>query len=70
MGGHERVLWTELSDAGVSALRLPPAQIKASVHSRGTLAKTDRIDAELIVRFMAFRPKTGENFRGFAECNL
>lgn len=35
------------------------AQIKAFAASRGTRAKTDRIDAELIARFMAFRPDSG-----------
>jgi transposase len=38
---------------------LPPAQIKAFALSRGTRAKTDRIDAELIARFMQFRPEVG-----------
>ena len=58
-GGHERMLWTELVDAGIVAVQLSPAQIKAFALSRGTLAKTDRIDAELIARFMAFRPEAG-----------
>ena len=39
--------------------QLPPAQIKAFAVSRGTRAKTDRIDAELIVRFMAFQLDAG-----------
>lgn len=58
-GGHEWVLWTELVDAGIIAVQLSPAHIKAFALSRGTLAKTDRIDAELIARFMAFRPEAG-----------
>lgn len=58
-GGHEWVLWTELIDAGIIAVQLSPAQIKAFARSRGTLAKTDQIDAELIARFMAFRPEAG-----------
>lgn len=33
--------------------------IKAFALSRGTRAKTDRIDAELIARFMACRPRAG-----------
>ena len=41
--------------------QLPPAQIKAFAASRGTRAKTDRIDAELIARFMAFRPEAGRD---------
>ena len=40
-------------------MQLPPAQIKAFALSRGRRAKTDRIDAELIARVMAFRPEAG-----------
>lgn len=58
-GGQEWVLWTELAAAKIAAVQLPPAQIKAFALSRGTRAKTDRIDAELIARFMAFRPEVG-----------
>ena len=58
-GGHEWRLWTELDAAGIVAAQLSPAQIKAFALSRGTRAKTDRIDAELIARFMAFRPEAG-----------
>ncbi len=57
--GQEWALWTELVAAGIPAVQLPPAQIKAFALSRGTRAKTDRIDAELIARFMAFRPEAG-----------
>ncbi|MFX0543329.1 IS110 family transposase [Roseovarius sp. S4756] len=60
-GGHEWVLWTELAAAGIVAAQLSPAQIKAFALSRGTRAKTDRIDAELIARFMAFRPDVGRD---------
>lgn len=66
-GGQEWVLWTELVAAGIAAVQLPPAQIKAFARSRGTRAKTDRIDAELIARFMAFRPEAG---RGLPDENL
>ncbi|WP_206338540.1 hypothetical protein [Antarcticimicrobium sediminis] len=41
--------------------QLPPAQIKTFAASRGTRAKADRIDAEIIARFMAFRPDAGRN---------
>lgn len=58
-GGQEWVLWTVLAAAEIVAVQLPPAQIKAFALSRGTRAKTDRIDAELIARFMAFRPEVG-----------
>ena len=57
--GHERRPWASLGTAGIDARQLPPARVKAFGTSRGTLAKTDRIDAELIARFMAFRPEAG-----------
>jgi transposase len=58
-GGCEWRLWADLERCGVPARQLPPAQIKAFAASRGTRAKTDRIDAELIARFMRFRPEAG-----------
>jgi len=58
-GGQKWRLWSALEGAGVATRQLPPAQIKAFAASRGTRAKTDRIDAELIARFMAFRPDAG-----------
>lgn len=58
-GGQEWRLWLGLDSIGVATRQLPPAQIKAFAASRGTRAKTDRIDAELIARFMAFRPDAG-----------
>ena len=58
-GGQEWRLWAALDVAGIAARQLPPAQIKAFAASRGTRAKTDRIDAELIARFLAFRPDAG-----------
>ncbi|WP_199737994.1 IS110 family transposase [Falsigemmobacter faecalis] len=53
--------------AGIAAVRLPQAQIKAFARSRGTRAKTDRIDAELRAALMIFRREAGreladENF--------
>ena len=47
-GGQEWRLWAVLDAAGIVTRQLPPAQIKAFAASRGTRAKTDRIDAELI----------------------
>lgn len=58
-GGQEWRLWAALDAAGIATRQLPPAQIKAFAASRGTRAKTDRIDAELIARFLAFRPDVG-----------
>ena len=62
------MLRATLVEAGIDAGQLPPAQIKAFALSRGTRAKTDRIDAELISRFMLFRREArrglpGENLR-------
>ena len=58
-GGQEWRLWAALDAAGIATRQVPPAQVKAFAASRGTRAKTDRIDAELIARFMAFRPEAG-----------
>jgi transposase len=60
-GGQEWQLWVLLEAEGVPARQVPPAQVKAFAQSRGTRAKTDRIDAELIARFFAFRPEVGRN---------
>jgi len=58
-GGLEWPLWQSLAEAGIPARQLPPAQVKAFAKSCGTQAKTDRVDAVLIARFLAFRPKAG-----------
>ncbi len=58
-GGHEWRLRASMAAAGIEARQLAPAQAEAFGRSQGTLAKTDRIDAELIARFMAFRPEAG-----------
>ena len=60
-GGQEWRLWAFLEAEGVAARQVPPAQVKAFAQSRGTRAKTDRIDAELIARFFAFRPEAGRS---------
>lgn len=57
--GQEWQLWSALDLARVGTRQLPPAQIKAFATSRGDRSKTDRIDAKLIARFMAFRPGAG-----------
>ncbi|MTH62637.1 IS110 family transposase [Paracoccus litorisediminis] len=60
-GGQEWQLWARLEAEGVAARQVPPAQVKAFAQSCGTRAKTDRIDAELIARFFAFRPEAGRS---------
>ena len=52
-------VFANLEAAEIPARQLSPAKVKAFGKIRGTLAKTDRIDAALIARFMAFRPETG-----------
>lgn len=58
-GGHEWALWQVLAEVGFDARQLPPAQIRFFTASCGTRAKTDKIDAEMIARFLAFRPEAG-----------
>ncbi|MBU2958967.1 transposase [Paracoccus sp. 1_MG-2023] len=60
-GGQEWQLWETLETEGLIARQVPPAQVKAFARSRGTRAKTDRIDAELIARFFVFRPDAGRS---------
>ncbi|MGR3248704.1 MAG: IS110 family transposase [Paracoccus sp. (in: a-proteobacteria)] len=60
-GGQEWHLWAFLETEGVAARQVLPAQMKAFAQSRGTRAKTGRIDAELIARFFAFRPEAGRS---------
>jgi len=60
-GGQEWQLWAVLEAKGGAACQVPPAQVKAFAQSRGTRAMTDRIDAELIARFFAFRPEAGRS---------
>ena len=51
-GGYERGLVCALQSAGISVARVNPRQARDFAKSMGVLAKTDRIDAELIARFM------------------
>ena len=60
-GGQEWQLWAVLEAEGIAARQVPPAQVEAFAQSRGTRARTDRIDAELIARFFAFRPEAGRS---------
>src|SRR6056297_339168 len=60
-GGQEWRLWARLDAEGIIARQVPPAQVKAFAQSRGTRAKTDRIDAELIALFFVFRPDAGRS---------
>lgn len=60
-GGQEWQLWAVLEAEGVAARQMPPAQVKAFAQSRGTRAKTDRIDTELFARVFTFRLEAGRS---------
>ncbi len=51
-GGYERVLLMALRERGIAFLRVHPDQLVAFRDSRGIRAKTDRIDARLILAFL------------------
>ena len=52
-GGYERVLLTALRERGIAFVRVHPNQLVAFRNSRGIRAKTDRIDARLILAFLS-----------------
>lgn len=51
-GGYERVLLTALRQRGIPFVRVHPNQLVAFRNSRGIKAKTDRIDARLMLHFI------------------
>lgn len=56
-GGYERVVVTELRAAGLPAMLVNPRQVRDFAKASGRLAKTDRLDAEVLVQFgAAMRP--------------
>jgi transposase len=50
-GGHERQLLDALHTAEVPCIRINPARVRAFANSEGVKAKTDRIDACMLLRF-------------------
>lgn len=58
-GGLEWPLWQALCAAGIDAQQLPADRIKHFGATKGQKAKTDRIDAKLIAKFMANHPDVG-----------
>ena len=50
-GGLETTLWATLSAAQLPIVVVNPTRIRDFARSRGLLAKTDRLDAEVIARF-------------------
>lgn len=58
-GGYEWALWEALETGGIHARQVSPAEVKALGIAAGMSAKTDRIDALSIARFLSFRPDAG-----------
>lgn len=58
-GGYEQRLVAELVDAGQAVTVVNPRQVRDFAKALGLLAKTDRIDAQVIARFgQQVRPRT------------
>jgi transposase len=57
-GGYEAPLLQALAEAKVSACRVPPGRVRHFARAEGTLAKTDRIDVQLLCRYaQAMHPR-------------
>jgi transposase len=50
-GGYERAAMRLMSDAQLAAVRVNPRQVRDFARATGQLAKTDAIDARILVRF-------------------
>jgi transposase len=58
-GGYERSLMSALESAGYQTSRVNPAQVRYFAKAAGKLAKTDRIDAQMLAHFgESLRPVT------------
>jgi transposase len=56
-GGLEISLWLALNQAGINAAPINPRQIRNFAQAKGKLAKTDKIDAQIIAQYgQAMRP--------------
>jgi len=58
-GGCEWALWGALTEAGYDVRQVSAAHVRSFARSLGNLAKTDPLDAQMIARFIAFRPDAG-----------
>jgi len=56
-GGYERGLFNALRDAGLPARRVNPLRVRQFAKALGILAKNDRLDANVIARFVASVPQ-------------
>ena len=52
-GGYERLVVASLAAAGLPVVRVNPRQTRDFARAHGTLAKTDRLDAQVLARFAA-----------------
>lgn len=52
-GGYERMLAESLHSHGLQVYILPPARVRSFARAMGQLAKTDKIDAAIIARYLA-----------------
>jgi transposase len=50
-GGYEREVVAQLLTTGLEVCVVPPARVRAFAHAEGLLAKTDRLDAQLLRRY-------------------
>ena len=50
-GGYERLLIATMHAKEISVCRLNPSRVRSFARSEGVLAKTDKLDAEIILRF-------------------
>lgn len=71
-GGYERTLVVELVAADLPAVVVNPRQVRDFARAIGRLAKTDRIDAQVLARFAAdvrpeIRPVPDENAQRLRE---
>lgn len=67
-GGYEEPLLRALAEAKLPACRVPPGRVRHFARAEGTLAKTDRIDVQLLCRYaQAMQPREMKPLR--PECS-
>jgi len=71
-GGYERAVAAELLACGVNAVVVNPRQVRDFARGLGELAKTDRIDAQVLARFAEVvqpkpRPRASQDLDVLAE---
>jgi transposase len=69
-GGVESALVSELVEQGIPVAVVNPTRVRAFARAEGQLAKTDRIDAQLIARFGATMKPKAKAIRDQAQLAL